>query len=239
LHSQISLVLNYNFFYRISKNVKYSHSIEHIEGKNVTTLPELDFDLNHDKPLLIVISGLSGAGKDSVVEKLKQRNFPFHFVITATSRAPRSDEVDGVHYFFYSKDKFKSMINDNEFIEYALVYEQYKGVPKSQVDQALSSGKDVVMRVDYQGAKTIKSLYPEAILIFVMPENTQAWCDRLIARGQDSDSQMKIRFETAKKEIQAAKEYFNYVVTNPKGQLDYAADTVMSIIKAEHQRIRP
>ena len=201
-------------------------------------LSEINFKIHNPTPLLVVISGLSGAGKDSVVEKLKEKSFPFHFIVTATSRAPRKDEINGIHYFFYTKEKFEQMIKKNEFIEYALVYEQYKGVPKSQVEQALASGKDVVVRVDYQGARTIKNLYPNAILIFVMPETPQAWYDRLASRGQDSDQQMKIRCEEAKKELKAAKIYFDYIVTNSKGELDQAAEMVISIIRTEHQRIR-
>jgi len=198
---------------------------------------KIDFDIYQPKPLLIVISGLSGAGKDSVVGKLKERNFPFHFVVTATSRLPREGEVHGVDYFFFSKEEFEAMIAANQLIEYAMVYDQYKGVPASQVTDALASGKDVIMRVDYQGAKTIREQFPQAVLIFVLPENPEEWLERLVERGQDSEDQLKIRLETAQKEMEAARQYFDYVVINPKGQLDIAVDMVVSIINTEHHRI--
>jgi guanylate kinase len=121
---------------------------------------ETSFDQNHLKPLLIVISGPSGVGKDSVVECMAERNLPFHFVVTATTRPPRDDEVHGVDYFFFTKDEFAEMIENNELLEYAFVYNDFKGIPRSQVQEALASGKDVVMRLDVQGAATIRELCP-------------------------------------------------------------------------------
>ncbi|NSW51873.1 MAG: guanylate kinase [Anaerolineae bacterium] len=199
--------------------------------------PKINFDIFNPTPLLIVISGLSGAGKDAVVGKLKEKEFPFHFVVTATSRPPRPNEVNGVDYFFFTRDEFQAMIARGDLIEYALVYDQFKGVPKQQVEAALSSGKDVVMRVDYQGAKTIRSMYPDARLIFILPENPLEWLKRLVDRGEDSEEQLKIRLDTAQKEMEAARCYFDYVVINPEGKLDQAADMVISIINAEHHRI--
>ena len=199
-----------------------------------------DFDLNiyQREPLLIVISGLSGSGKDSIVEKIKEKGIPFYFVVTATTRAPRENEQHGVHYFFYSHDEFEKMIEDNALIEYAMVYDQYKGVPRQQVESALASGMDVVMRIDYQGARRIRELYPQTILLFVLPENTQEWYDRLISRGQDDEEQIKIRLNTACEELKAAREYFDYVVINQSGRLDEAAESVVNIIRSEHLRIR-
>lgn len=199
--------------------------------------PDINFDIFNPAPLLIVISGLSGAGKDAVVGELKQKGFPFHFVVTATSRPPRDNETNGVDYFFYTKDEFQSMIDQGKLIEYAIVYDQFKGVPRWQVEDALNSNTDVVMRVDYQGAKTIRELYPQAKLIFVLPENPIAWLKRLVERGQDSEEQLQIRLETAKKEMEAARAYFDYVVVNSEGKLDEAADQVISIINAERHRI--
>src|SRR5208337_1487330 len=103
------------------------------------------------QPLLIVISGPSGVGKDAVLKSLQQRKLDFHFVVTSTSRPARLNERDGIDYFFVTKEKFEEMIAQGELIEYAMVYDQYKGVPKSQIRQAIESGKDVIMRVDVQG----------------------------------------------------------------------------------------
>ena len=115
-------------------------------------MTETEFNLHKPQPLLIVISGPSGVGKDSVVQGLKNCQFPIHFVVTATTRPRRQNEVHGVDYFFLTKDEFARMIEQDEFIEYAIVYNDYKGIPKQQVREALSSGKDVLMRVDVQGA---------------------------------------------------------------------------------------
>ena len=198
---------------------------------------KLNFDIKQPEPLIIVISGLSGAGKDSIVKSLKKREVPFKFCITATSRPPRADEIDGKHYFFYSKEEFEQRLANGEFLEHALVYEQYKGVPKSQVDDALASGEDIIIRVDYQGAATIKDLYPQSVLIFVTPEDVDTWWKRLIDRGSDSPEQLDIRRKHAQIELQAAHEYFDYVVVNPNGNIDKALDTIECIIEAEHQRI--
>lgn len=199
---------------------------------------QLNFDILPHEPLIIVISGLSGAGKDSIVKALKQREVPFRFCITATSRAPRAGEIDGIHYFFYSITEFEQKIANGDFLEHALVYEQYKGVPKSQVDDALASHEDIVIRVDYQGAATIKKLYPQSLLIFVIPEDAQTWLKRLTDRGMDTEDQLEIRRLHAQIEIDAAKEYFDYVVVNPDGNIDQALNTIESIIEAEHHRIR-
>lgn len=198
---------------------------------------QLDFNIKHCEPLIIVVSGLSGAGKDTIVKSLKQREVPFRFCITATSRAPREGEIDGIHYFFYSKEEFERKIANGDFLEHALVYEQYKGVPKSQVDDALATGQDIVIRVDYQGAATIKTLYPQAVLIFVIPENSETWLKRLKERGGDTLEQLEIRKDHAQIEIDAAGKYFDYVVVNPDGNIDQALDTIIAIIEAEHHRI--
>ena len=198
----------------------------------------LDFNLLPEKPLIIVISGLSGAGKDTIVKSLKKREVPFRFCITATSRPPREGEINGVHYFFYSKEEFQQKIENGDFLEYALVYEQYKGVPKSQVENALASGEDIVIRVDYQGAATIKELYPNSVLIFVIPEDAETWWKRLSKRGSDTQRQLDIRRQHAQVEINAARGYFDYIVVNPDGNIDNALDTIESIITAEHHRLR-
>ena len=203
----------------------------------MTQTPELNFVINPPKPLIIVISGLSGAGKDSIVRSLKDRKVPFRFCITATSRPPRKGEIHGEHYFFYSKEEFEQKIVSGDFLEYAMVYEQYKGVPKSQVEDAMASGEDIIIRVDYQGAATIKKLYPQSVLIFVTPEDTKTWWKRLTDRGMDTPEQLEIRRRHAQVEIQAAYDYFDYAVVNPDGNINKALDTIECIIEAEHQRI--
>jgi guanylate kinase len=187
-------------------------------------------------PLLIVISGPSAVGKDSLVQRLKNRGCPFHFVVTATDRPPRPDEVEGEDYFFVSTTEFERMIEENELIEHAVVYGQQKGVPKQQVREAMASGKDVVMRVDVQGAATIREKAPQAVLIFLIAPFEEELEERLRARGCDTPEQIERRIATAREEMKRLPE-FDYVVVNRKDELDQAVDDVLSIIQAEHCRV--
>lgn len=190
------------------------------------------------RPLLVVISGPSGVGKDTVLQRMKERNLPFHFVITATTRPPRPNEVHGVDYFFISEEEFKQMIEEGELLEHALVYNDYKGIPKQQVRQALASGKDVVMRVDVQGAATIRRLEPEAVLIFLTTDTEEELIQRLKARRTESEERLNLRIETARQEYQRIHE-FDYKVVNRENQLDETVDIILAIIRAEHHNVEP
>jgi guanylate kinase len=185
-------------------------------------------------PLLIVISGPSGVGKDSVIQRMKERELPFHFVVTTTSRARRPDEVEGVDYFFVGKDDFEGMIARNEMFEYALVYDDYKGIPKARVQEALESGKDVVMRLDVQGAETVRSLSPGALLIFISTTDENELINRLKSRRTETPESLKLRIETVRQEYDKLP-LFDYFVINADLQLDEAVTT----IQAEHHRTIP
>ena len=195
------------------------------------------FNLLNPEPLLIVISGPSGVGKDSVVLEMKDRGLPFHFVVTATTRAPRENEVHSVDYYFFSKSEFADMIERDELLEYAFVYNDYKGIPKSQVRQALDSGQDVVMRLDVQGAATIRELCPEALLIFLTTDTEEELVERLKARKTESEPELKLRIATARRELKRVQE-FDYVVVNRDDQLDKTVDSIEAIIQAEHYRVK-
>lgn len=195
-----------------------------------------DFNLYNPKPLLIVLSGPSGAGKDTVLERMKERNLPFHFVVTATTRAMRPSEVEGKDYFFVSFDEFARMIEADELLEYAIVYNDYKGIPKQQVRDALASGTDVVMRIDVQGAATIRKIVPEALLIFLTTESEEALVQRLQARKTETHEGLKLRIATARQELKRAAE-FDYAVVNSDAHLDDAVDVIQSIIQSEHHRV--
>jgi len=197
-----------------------------------------DFNIHHPQPLLIVISGPSGAGKDSVVQRMKERGLPFHFVVTATTRARRESEVDGVDYFFVSKEEFARMIDAGELIEYAHVYNDYKGIPKQQVREALGSGNDVVMRLDVQGAATVRKLAPEAILIFLTTRSEEEMVQRLKLRKTEAAEDLSLRIATARQELKRAED-FDYVIVNADGRLDETVATVEAIITAEHHRLNP
>ncbi len=189
-----------------------------------------------DAPLLIVISGPSGVGKDTVIDHMKEHGLPFHFVVTATTRAPRASETHGVDYFFLSKDEFAEMIEQDELLEYAIVYNDYKGIPKQQVRDALKSGKDVVMRIDVQGAATIRRLCPEALLVFLTTQDEDELADRLRARKSETDDGLNLRIATARQELKRIG-IFDYVVVNRDGRLDETVDTILAIIRAEHHRV--
>lgn len=190
------------------------------------------------QPLLIVISGPSGVGKDTVIERMKERGLPFHFVVTATTRPRRPDEIDGVDYFFVSHEEFERMIENDELFEHAIVYEDLKGVPKHQVEEAFNSGKDVVIRLDVQGAKTVRAKCPEALMIFLSTRNEKELIERLKARRTETDESLSLRIETALKEFGFVAS-FDYYVVNADCKLDETVDTVLSIIKSEHARTVP
>lgn len=190
------------------------------------------------EPLLVVISGPSGVGKDTVLDRMKQRGLPFHFVVTATTRPQRPGEVEGEDYFFVGEQEFFDMIEKGELIEHALVYNDHKGVPRQQIREAMESGQDVVMRVDVQGAKTIQSLAPEALLIFLTARNEDELSRRLRKRRTESEADLKLRLETAKEEL-AYLDIFDYVVLNADSTVETAVDTILAIIEAEHHRINP
>jgi len=198
-----------------------------------------EFSIHHPEPLLIVISGPSGVGKDTVLHLMEERgDQPFHFVVTATTRPIREGEVDGVDYFFVSNDKFASMIENDDLLEYAIVYNDYKGIPKQQVRDALASGKDVIMRLDVQGAATVKKIEPEAILIFITTESEEELVSRLRARKSETAEGLNLRIATARQELKRVRE-FDYVVMNREGELNVAVDSIQAIIHAEHHRTNP
>ncbi len=189
-------------------------------------------------PLLIILSGTAGSGKDSVVRRMMERGVPFEFVVNLTSRAPRPGEADGRDYRFVSEDAFKEMIRMEELLEHAVVYGQYKGVPKRPVREALASGRDVVLRIDIQGAATIRRQYPEAVSIFLTASSLEELKRRLLGRGTDSPDQVEIRLRTASEEMRRIPE-FDYLVVNADGRLEDTVETIVSIIRAEHCRTTP
>ena len=197
-----------------------------------------DFNTYQPRPLLIILSGPSGVGKDTVLQRMQERNLPFHFVVTATTRPIRPNEINGRDYFFVSHDEFARMIEEDELLEYAIVYNDYKGIPKQQVREALASGKDVVMRIDVQGTATIRKLAPEALLVFLTTQNEPELVSRLQERKTETPEGIKLRIATARQELKRINE-FDYVVINSDFQLDETVDTLTAIIQAEHHRINP
>jgi guanylate kinase len=192
--------------------------------------------LNQPKPLLVVLSGPSGVGKDATLQMLKQTDYPFYFVVTATTRPMRVNEVDGVDYHFVSVGEFAEMIEQGELMEYAVVYGDYKGIPKKHVREALASGKDVIMRIDVQGAATIRRLVPNAVTIFLTAESEEELVRRLHDRKTEDAGKLKMRIATARQELKRIVE-FDYIVMNRIHELDETVKQVVSIITAEKSRV--
>jgi guanylate kinase len=190
------------------------------------------------KSLLIVLSGLSGAGKDAVLTGLRKSSYPLEFIITATTRTKRPNETDGVHYRFVSNKEFQELINHNKLLEYASVYGNYYGVPRDPVKQALDMGKDVIVKVDVQGAATIKKILPQAVYIFLTPPSMEELVLRLKQRRTESPSDLDLRIKTARAELEQLP-LFDYIVFNRHGEIKRAVADIEAIITAEKCRVTP
>ena len=189
-------------------------------------------------PQLIVISGPSGVGKDSIIDLMKQMHRPYYFCVTATTRAKRANEIDGVHYQFMTREAFEQMLGGGDFLEHAFVYGNWYGVPKPQIRQALADGKDVILKVDVQGAAAIKRLVPNAVFIFVAPGSMGDLAKRLQARKTESTNDMDLRLKTAEVEMKELGK-FDYLVLNPDGGLETCVSTIEAIIIAERSKVEP
>ena len=185
--------------------------------------------------LLIVVSGPSGAGKDTVCNKVVEDMKDTKISISMTSREPRGKEKDGVEYYFVTKEEFEEKIKNDEFLEYAVVHNnQYYGTPKAKIEEDISKGKNIILVIDIQGALKIKEILPEALFIFIMPPSMEELKDRLIKRGTESKKKILERFKTAYNEINEFAKY-NYVVVNDR--VDKAVNKVKSIITSEKCRV--
>ena len=172
------------------------------------------------------------------MQRMKERGLPFHFVVTATTRPQRNNEVHGRDYFFVSKEEFARMIDEDDLIEHAMVYGDYKGIPKKQVREALASGMDVVMRIDVQGAETVRKLASDALMIFITTENEKDLVHRLETRKTETVDSLALRIATARKELKRV-EAFDYLIVNREFHLDETVDLIRAIIDAEHHRVKP
>lgn len=190
----------------------------------------------HSQPVLLVLSGPSGVGKDAVLTRMKDLGYPFYYTVTMTTRAKRPTEEHGVDYYFVPLELFEILIERGEFLEWANVYGNYYGVPRSMVKEALRSGKDVIIKADVQGAKTIKAAVPDAVTVFLAPPSLDDLADRLKQRKTETLKDLTIRLETAREEMKCMPT-FDYVVLNPRERLDEAAERICSVIEAEKCRV--
>jgi len=189
-------------------------------------------------PLLIVLSGLSGVGKDAVLTRLRQSGCPLEFIVTVTTRPPRASEINGIHYRFVSSTEVQQMIDRNELLEWANVYGHYYGVPREPVRQALESGKDVIIKVDVQGAATIKKILPQAVFIFLATPSMEELESRLKLRQTETPEDLALRLKTAGEELQQLP-LFDYIVFNRRGEINHAVADIEAIITTEKCRVIP
>lgn len=189
-------------------------------------------------PLLVVLSGPSGVGKDAVLSGMKKKERSLHYAVTVTTRPKRKDERDGYEYHFVPKSDFERMIKDDELLEWANVYGNLYGVPKKEVRQALARGRDVMVKVDVQGAASIKRIAPQAVFIFLAPPSLEELQERLKQRKTESGVDLELRMKAARKEMDSLS-MFDYVVVNHKGGVAQAISHIEAIIAAEKCRVKP
>jgi guanylate kinase len=189
-------------------------------------------------PRVFIISGPSGVGKDSVIEQLQVRIPDAQYVVTATTRERRNGEIDGVHYRFITTAEFLGRIEADDFLENAIVYDHHYGVPRSPVEAGLRNGQDVIIKVDVQGAATLRRRISNTVSIFLAPESMNELLRRLHARKTEEPAKLIKRFSTACEEVSRAGE-FDYVVLNEAGKLDDAIDGIYDIITAVHHEVHP
>jgi len=187
------------------------------------------------RPLLIVISGPSGVGKDAALATMKKAGLPYHYILTTTTRPMREGEKNGVDYRFISENEFEQIVKQNQLLEFAQVYGHYYGVPKREIDVALKKGLDTIVKVDVQGAATIKRIMPEAILIFLMPPSLEELAKRLTQRYSSSSADLDIRLSKAKEEMESLP-IFDYIITSYTDNLDLTIKEVNDLIATEKCR---
>ncbi|MBA7687687.1 Guanylate kinase [subsurface metagenome] len=191
------------------------------------------------KPLLIVLSGPSGAGKDAILTRMKELGCPLEYITTVTTRPQRANEKDNVDYHFISStERFQEMISRKELLEWANVYGNWYGVPSQPVKQALEKGQDIIVKVDIQGAATIRKILPQALFIFLTPPSMEELTIRLNQRHTESAFDLALRLKTAEEEVEQLP-LFDYVVVNKPNEIDLAVSDIKAIITAEKCRVIP
>jgi len=187
-------------------------------------------NVKEKQPILLILSGPSGVGKDAVLSRMRELKEPYHYTVTSTTRSKRDGETEGKDYIFISQNEFKKQIELGGFLEWAEVYGNYYGVPRDQVKSALKTGSDVIIKIDVQGAQTIKKLAPMALYIFLAPPDTDQLEKRLTERMTESPESLTLRLKTAAEEMKSAN-WFDHIVINHENQLDSAVSEIQSIVK--------
>jgi guanylate kinase len=189
-------------------------------------------------PLLIVLSGPSGVGKDATVIKMKESGLRFYYTVTTTTRPKRLNEKDKVDYNFISQEQFHQMVRENQFLEWARVYDNYYGSPRKAIKEALNKGLDVIVKVDIQGAASIKRILPDAVFIFLAPPSKEELSERLKQRQTHSIQELDLRLGKAQEEMDSLS-LFDYIVISHKDDLDLVISQINAIVTAEKCRVEP
>ncbi|MBS3994376.1 MAG: guanylate kinase [Alkaliphilus sp.] len=187
-----------------------------------------------NKGLLIVVSGPSGTGKGTICKQLLNAVSDLKLSVSATTRAPRADESQGVNYSFIDKQQFETMINEHELLEYAKVYDNFYGTPKKYVVDEINKGNDVLLEIDIQGALQVKEKYPEGVFVFILPPSMKELKKRIVSRGSETEDSLNKRYKSATEEISFVREY-NYLIIND--EVDMAVEKLKAIISAEKCKI--
>jgi guanylate kinase len=188
--------------------------------------------------LLFVLSAPSGAGKDTVINTLKQQGMDFYVVPSVTTRTPRPGESEGHPYHFISKETFEQLVSQNELLEYANVHGNWYGQPRKLIRDTLSAGRDVLLKIDVKGAATIRSKVSDAIFIYLIPGSLEELTQRLTGRQTETEEELRRRLADARKEL-AEQHWYDYLITNRDGHLQEAVDCLRAIMLAEHCRVHP
>ena len=186
------------------------------------------------KGLLLVVSGPSGAGKGTICKALLNKNDQIKLSVSATTRKPRNGEVHGVNYFFLEKEEFTTMIENGEFLEYAQIYDNFYGTPKSAIIECLEKGQDVILEIEMQGAKQIKEVYPEGVFIFVLPPSLEELKSRIVGRGTETQEEIEKRFSCAFEEINQIVNYDYFIVNE---DIEKSVNDVEAIIASEKNKV--
>ena len=215
-----------------------AEKLEHIVA-DAGTMNEFELYVQRPKPpLLVVLTGPSGVGKDVTLERMRELGVNFHYVVTVTTRKQRPGEVHGKHYYFVTRDEYNRMLANEELLEHAQVFDNSYGIPRSEVVPYLRRGEDVIMKPDVQGAQHIRDLEPEAVFIFLAPPSMEEQARRLIKRKTEDPQELERRLRTAREEMQQLT-YFDYVVVNHSNKLDDTVRTIEAIMQAEKAKVHP